>query len=413
MPQCIVCKNSFETLSCEHIIPNVICGKITSYSLICKQCNSTFGKKIDSALDGPYNAIINLFSLKRERGESNPAPASTLTGRSCLIAHGGIPILNDVKINHVTTPDGNVQFQLNAPINLKLIKTEISRYMASNKEMLYAHGINYKKSIPKTIAEITKKISSGNGIVHQEDNSAVKIDLKFGGNDFYKALLKIVFFFAMDRFPAIEINKEKILSELNTEENICDLFYYYFLDKPMFKYFRRSLYHSIGVKSYCSERKLIGYIELFSLSPYFFILDENYCGEDVELCYGYDLLANWEVTPIFNFLPSVNNIKRDFDYKTTSQLRFANCRKKTGDVFSLHSVLAIPDRIKQDIISSMSTAPSSTDALSLLSNIFDDVNSFWIKHIDFISRLPQDGQFKLVHTFVKQVLSLMKKSNNI
>ena len=40
---CVFCKKEFEELSEEHIIPNVLCGRLKSKNLICKNCNSWLG----------------------------------------------------------------------------------------------------------------------------------------------------------------------------------------------------------------------------------------------------------------------------------------------------------------------------------------------------------------------------------
>ena len=121
--KCVFCEKEFEKLSCEHIIPNVLCGHLKSHELLCTQCNSCLGNTIDKLLNGEFDMIINLFGLERENGRTPPVPAQTESGRSCLLLHGGQPIGNDVQISLSTDSDNHIYMHINAPENnTKLLK---------------------------------------------------------------------------------------------------------------------------------------------------------------------------------------------------------------------------------------------------------------------------------------------------
>lgn len=56
-----------ENKSEEHIIPNSIGGKIKSYWLLCRNCNSRFGNTIDSDFARSYEDIVAMINLKRDQ----------------------------------------------------------------------------------------------------------------------------------------------------------------------------------------------------------------------------------------------------------------------------------------------------------------------------------------------------------
>ncbi|MBA9077080.1 HNH endonuclease [Rufibacter quisquiliarum] len=72
--KCYVCSIEItsETETEEHIIINAAGGRLKSKDLICKDCNSTFGGKIDSLLADQLNNLSNMLMVKRHRG--NPQP---------------------------------------------------------------------------------------------------------------------------------------------------------------------------------------------------------------------------------------------------------------------------------------------------------------------------------------------------
>lgn len=72
--KCYICGTEIthENYSDEHIIINAAGGRLKSKTLICRQCNSDFGEKIDNALATQLNFFANQLMIKRERGEPRP-----------------------------------------------------------------------------------------------------------------------------------------------------------------------------------------------------------------------------------------------------------------------------------------------------------------------------------------------------
>lgn len=58
-----------EDRSEEHIIPNALGGRCSSYDLLCRDCNNSTGRGIDAELASQVLPVANLLGIKRERGE--------------------------------------------------------------------------------------------------------------------------------------------------------------------------------------------------------------------------------------------------------------------------------------------------------------------------------------------------------
>lgn len=120
---CVFCKKEFEELSEEHIIPNVLCGRLKSKNLICKNCNSWLGENIDIAFDGVYSQITHLFKIKRERGKGQPFIATdTKNNTKYRILNDGTYELADVECQMYNNNKNGFELRFEAPIDKKKIK---------------------------------------------------------------------------------------------------------------------------------------------------------------------------------------------------------------------------------------------------------------------------------------------------
>ena len=68
---CYLCLSPLtgEARSEEHIIPNALGGRCSSYDLLCRDCNNSTGQRIDAELASQLLPVANLLGIKRERGK--------------------------------------------------------------------------------------------------------------------------------------------------------------------------------------------------------------------------------------------------------------------------------------------------------------------------------------------------------
>ena len=407
MKKCVFCENEFETLSCEHIIPNAICGHLKSNELLCVSCNSTLGNSIDKFLNGKFDMIINMFGLAREKGNPPPASAELLSGRPCSILHGGQPIGEDVQIKISIGSENQVVLHISAPEgNKKLLNNEISKFVAQHKDIFAKHDIDYKKAIPNIIKGISKKIEDDE-VEHSHDHEPIHFQICCGGEDFYRAVLKILYLFLLHHKKDIKINRQDIVNKIKFGKDICDIFFYCFDPEDLFSYKRISLYHSIGIKNFRSEKKLIGFIDLFGITPLICILDNNYEGEDIDVSYGYDLLRKKEESPDINFLEIPLNFNDKYDFLRTTNKRLDHCRKKMIYLFQLFEFYSIPERIMQDLLAAANYDPSVSDFLSALKPSLQD---YIISVIDSFFAQKEKGCALLHESILRGMLIFFQTS---
>lgn len=338
MKRCIFCNNEFNELSEEHIIPNVICGRIKSKNLICKDCNSWLGREIDNALDGVYSHIINMFAIKRERGEGQPALVECVKdGKKYKYLANGDYELADTHLKENIMDDGKIEIKLQGPVNKKIIKSKIGKYFASEKEKLKQKGISYKDIIKKyhdyvddNWTEIVNKTTS-----FRPD--LIKFENAFGGKDIALAVLKILFFFIKETKPFININNEAIINILKEKsDKIWDRCFYYTLKEKLFNECESEISHFICIRGLKADKKIIGYIKLFSLTPYVCILDDNYEDEDFCISYGYNLISQRTCSPACNEITDLNNLKEKLDYKTNFDIASKNIEEDFSRIMDLY-----------------------------------------------------------------------------
>jgi hypothetical protein len=114
----------------------------------------------------------------------------------------------------------------------------------------------------------------------------------------------------------------------NKDETIKDRCFSYNLDSDLFIENEDEISHHITIAGY--NNKIIGYIKLFSITAYVCILKDNYVGEDFEISYGYNLLAQKEFVPICNKINDLENLSELLDYK----LNYENISKRFKNDYS-------------------------------------------------------------------------------
>jgi hypothetical protein len=311
-----VSKSAYEDLSEEHIIPNSIGGMLKSSNLLCEDCNSWLGDNIDIAFDGPYNNIMNFFNIKRDRGDSNPALMVNEEGHEYFITSNGQPKLKSVIIKNLDLNIGRFEMSLQGPLNKKAIINAIGKHLSENKENLEQAGTTYKEAINRCHEFINEHWNEIRANVISEKPGKLKEENSLGGKNIYLGILKILYLFLKYTDNSIIFNESTIINSLKNKEDVTDKCFAFGVDSELFEYPEKQIGHFLAVKSYPEENKILGFIELFSLTPYVCILDDNYTeGKSFQYAYGYDLLNNAIITVTCNFLESSFNLKNNFEYK--------------------------------------------------------------------------------------------------
>lgn len=262
-----------KNASVEHIIPNAIGGKLKSSKLLCKKCNSDYGKECDSVLCKQLEFITVMLNPSRDR-QTN-LTFKTSSNEKYDISLNGKPVLKKPQIKQEKNGD-HIHYKI------------ISRSRAEANQILK----NIKKKYPNLDIESVK-----NNIISSKEyiNEGINIDIKLGGELFLKAIYKII----------LEYYIENGGNPKNTElydKNI----HIFALSQFIFdKYTKDTINHGIFIKGDPKEKYLIGYVELYKAYRYIVLLDDNYNGDYIESYYCYDLFNNKQLDNIF-IEPNIN-----------------------------------------------------------------------------------------------------------
>lgn len=276
MDYCVMCKSQLtdEKGSVEHIIPNAIGGRIKVKSLICEKCNNDLFGKYDASLSKDFEIICNTLNIKRERGKPIKIKG-TYKGREYYLSPDGKPEQTHIIYNKTKKEDG----------------TEKHQIIARNEKEIRKALENVKRKHPEI------DVDSAMQHVNKEQKylkSGLKIELKIGGEDTFKAIAKIAFLYLLYKNPTFSGDLEPIRGYLNGQKT-GEFVYFYIPEKYVIPQVDFSVNHIISIESVPENSSLVAYIEFFSTASFLVLLSEN-CNEDISIKYIYDVMERTDVT---------------------------------------------------------------------------------------------------------------------
>lgn len=262
----------------EHIIINAAGGRLKSKELICRQCNSDFGEKIDSELAKQVNSIANMLMIKRHRGEPQPIVGDRpSTGEQYDLELGGTPRLRKPTIEKKT--DGN--------------KTNISVTARSESELRNILKGIAKKNPHFDVEEAMKTAQWENEYLDE----ALHFQNTVGGEEVFRAVCKCATnyyiykkgdaAFIKDLIPYIKGEKEADVVWMHYQDGIYDIA-------------SKESFHLIHLVGNPQEKVLYCYIDYFNTYKYLVLLNDNYTGGEIEETYCFDLINTTEIAKVVN-----------------------------------------------------------------------------------------------------------------
>lgn len=256
-----------------------------------------------------------MFNIRRERGENQPTIVTSLDdNRKYRHLSNGDLELAESYFKIISEENGKIGIFIEGSPNKKKLLNDVGKCFSKNKDRLKEKGIDYKKAISETkefIENNWSKISS-HTIPFKVNTIAIKSAL--GGKNVYLAILKILYLYLKECFPNIKFNEHRLINILkNKSDDIFNICFSYSSDKDLFDEIENGISHQICIKT--QNNKIVGYIKLFSLTPYICILDDNYYDEPFECNYGFNLLSQKVFNPKCNYLSNLDNLKETFGYE--------------------------------------------------------------------------------------------------
>lgn len=314
--KCYVCDNDITPANetDEHIIINAAGGRLKSKELICSECNSEFGERIDYVLAKQVNNLANMLMVKRHRGKPQPIIAERKsTGQKYILDVGGKPKLYKPTVEKYIDGD----------------KTNISITARSEKELReILKGI--AKKHPHFDVEETMKSAKWRKEYFDE---ALNFQNVIGGNEVFRAVCKCATNFFVYKegdpkeikhlIPYIKGNEEKEVVWMHYQDDLYDI-------SP------EECLHIIHLVGKKDEEFLYCYVDYFNTYKYIVLLSDNYTGKDIRETYSFDLVnvapiqkeisMDYDRTTLLNFFTnkdakSFEKVKKSFDHSIALGLK--------------------------------------------------------------------------------------------
>lgn len=262
--------------SAEHIIPNALGGRLKSKSLLCKDCNSEFGKTLDAELIKDFSGIATLLNIQRERGIVDSVEALAADGTPLLISPTGKPSIKNPVFSEKQTQDAkDIHFSARSEREMAaFIKSVVAKYPQIDPVQMAA------------------AVQRSTGYI----KDPVKISFKFGGANSFRSLLKIALEFRLLRAGS-PANLGALLTILTTSQDLFDIVFFSHDFDPFGVSEGDVVTHSISLVGSEEQGFVYAHIVLFSFFRVFVILENGYKGKDFIHAYVQNAITGQTIVP--------------------------------------------------------------------------------------------------------------------
>jgi len=267
---CIFCPDKFKTAKDEHIILKSLGGSLKTSKFVCSKCNSQFGNTIDEMLSNKYAFMMNLLGPLLKNGIKSPTIRLKRNGEITVLTSGAEPHVEKAKVD--------------------LKKGEI----IGNDEEHVKKIIKKIKGIDVKKIKIKKDLIKPDGKIYLNTKTTPIID----PGEFRavaKCLVEYIFFqtgtnlYDQNIIDFINGDLKKGQGRIGWIDYPDVVKLNIFLDK----YYTISEFgHSIILSLDSKNKRISGYLLLFSSFGYKLILSNDYCGTDMTFIYQRNILKN-------------------------------------------------------------------------------------------------------------------------
>ena len=289
--KCYCCEKPItdDNSSVEHILPNAIGGKLKSKKLLCKECNSHFGKSYDSELTKQLLFLSSFLNVKRDRGTHPIVKGKTESGIDVNLLSGGKPYYAKPKVETITNEN-------------EIVLNIVARNKKELKQILNGLSRKYPKiDVEKILSKSIGKSIEGQTYLKEP----IKVRQTIGGEKALNGITKIALNYAIYILKDYIPFKSTIdILKTNTKNELCK---HYYPQKALYKKIPQEISHIIHIQSNKQNKNVIGYVEFFSSYSFIILLSDNYTGKNIKSTYCYDLKRNKELKKEINLKMSTEN----------------------------------------------------------------------------------------------------------
>ncbi|MEZ6087010.1 MAG: hypothetical protein R3C05_03050 [Pirellulaceae bacterium] len=178
MPHCIYSQNEIAESDAEHVLQNFLGARWTSHEIVCNELQADFGETIDVALERSLQPIRNLFGTRGGRGGAGPILRNleASSGEILDLEPGLQPRLRQPIVTVTNLPDGR---------RLVRMQLGVLGHLGWALNML-------RDQIPELTVDENSLRTLGRS-VESYIQGTVQLDVGFGGDDYFRGMLKSCF----------------------------------------------------------------------------------------------------------------------------------------------------------------------------------------------------------------------------
>ncbi|QXI30530.1 HNH endonuclease [Pseudomonas vanderleydeniana] len=272
---CALCEKPIEISnnSREHIIPRSIGGRRKIRSFICIDCNSRSGDSWDAEIWQQFSHVAMMHGVERERGDPPDIKIQTIDGKHYLLL-----------------PDGSMT------IPNAIYQTEPSekglRIHITARDELTAHKMvrQVAKKNPKVDAA---SFLRGMTVTETPLETPITFSAQFGGELAGRSMVKTAVALAVA--SGVSVQSCDTAMQYLKNDTATPPYAFFYLRNLVMNRPSTHAFNCVSVLSIPSKRKLLGYVEYFSMSRIAIILSEQYDGPMVNATYSFNPASNSEL----------------------------------------------------------------------------------------------------------------------
>ena len=267
--QCFICGAdlSEENSSDEHILLNALGGHIHSNKLICKACNSAFGRTSDEELAKEMRFFASYLDVPRQRGKNQKV--RTLDEKYDMMP-GGVPVLRNPIVKKT---EYNKGFAIEAEVRDESELRRILRELAKKYP-----GIDVQQAL-------LSKVEKNDTIDH------LQVSAEFHAHKIFPSIIKsAVEFYLLCGGDRLYI--QHLVPVIKGEADCFDCCMFYYPKTSFFHTVIGNMEHILYVNGNTENRLLYGYVSYFGVMQCMVLLNDSYDGPDLENGYAYQVITN-------------------------------------------------------------------------------------------------------------------------
>lgn len=265
---CALCEKQIEISndSREHIIPHSIGGRRKIRSFICIDCNSRSGDSWDAEIWQQFSHLAMMHGVDRERGAPPSIKIQTIDGE-----------------NYLLLPDGSMT-----------IPNSTYRTEPSEKGLKIKITARDKPTAHKMVKQVARKnpkvdvdsFLSGMTATETPLESPVTFSAQFGGELAGRSMVKT----AVALAAAAGVNPKSCdaATQYLKGDTVTPPYAFFYLRDLVANRPSTHAFNCVSVVGLPARRKLLGYVEYFSMSRIVVILSEHYDGPALNTTYAFD-----------------------------------------------------------------------------------------------------------------------------